>query len=65
MPKDAFAAFDDEPDIGGGNSYVPTERIVVPNSFPTIPPSTYRLAIIGEAPGADEEIQGKPFQFSH
>lgn len=33
----------------------------VPNSFPTIQPLSYRLAIIGEAPGADEEIQGKPF----
>lgn len=34
--------------------------LVVPNEFPTqeLP---YRLALIGEAPGADEEVQGKPF----
>jgi uracil-DNA glycosylase len=35
--------------------------ILVPNQHPTIPPTSYRLAIIGEAPGADEEAQGKPF----
>src|SRR5882724_2583098 len=31
------------------------------NSHPSITPTTSRLAIIGEAHGADEELQGKPF----
>jgi uracil-DNA glycosylase family 4 len=34
---------------------------IVPNVFPTHPHSQYRLAIIGEAPGRDEEILGRPF----
>lgn len=33
---------------------------IVRNKFPTIE-TGYRLAIIGEAPGADEEIEGEPF----
>lgn len=32
----------------------------VPNEFPTMS-VPYRLAIVGEAPGADEEVYGKPF----
>lgn len=33
----------------------------VPNVFPTLFDLPYRLAIIGEAPGADEEAYGTPF----
>jgi len=33
---------------------------MVPNKFPTIP-TTRKLALIGEAPGADEEKLGQPF----
>lgn len=33
----------------------------VPNVFPTIHNLSYRLAIVGEAPGADEESYGIPF----
>ncbi len=36
-------------------------RIVVPNAFPTVEPTKYRLAIVGEAPGKDEEQAGRPF----
>ena len=32
-----------------------------PNAFPTIPPTTYRLAIIGDFPSADDCHQQKPF----
>ncbi len=34
--------------------------MIVPNRFPSLP-SGLKLAIIGEAPGADEEKQGQPF----
>jgi uracil-DNA glycosylase family 4 len=34
---------------------------MVPNQFPTIASNSHRLAIIGEAPGQDEETIGKPF----
>lgn len=34
---------------------------VVPNKHPTILNQPYRLAIVGEAPGGDEEAQGEPF----
>lgn len=33
----------------------------VPNKFPSINLSSYRIAIIGEAPGKDEVSQGEPF----
>lgn len=33
----------------------------VPNQFPKITNVPYRIAIVGEAPGADEEKQGLPF----
>ncbi len=33
----------------------------VPNQFPSIPNSSCRLAIIGEAPGKDEAFTGMPF----
>jgi len=33
----------------------------VPNLFPTLDNKPYRIAIIGEAPGADEERTGQPF----
>lgn len=33
----------------------------VPNKFPRLEPTTYRLACVGEAPGQDEEITGEPF----
>ncbi len=32
-----------------------------PNQFPSIPPTTYRLAIIGDFPSADDCHQQKPF----
>lgn len=36
--------------------------MLVPNHFPTIPdPQGRRLAIVGEAPGVDEEVVGEPF----
>lgn len=34
--------------------------MIVPNRFPTIP-ATHRIAIVGEAPGKDEALQGQPF----
>lgn len=34
---------------------------IVPNVFPTITSQPYRIAIIGEAPGADEIREGLPF----
>src|SRR5213594_2045478 len=34
---------------------------IVPNIFPTIHNQPYKIAIIGEAPGAEEEEQGIPF----
>jgi uracil-DNA glycosylase family 4 len=33
----------------------------VPNLFPTHPPGACRLALIGEAPGAEETLSGQPF----
>ncbi len=41
-----------------------SEKVVhstVPNQFPSIPPTTYRLAIIGDFPHADDVHQQKPF----
>lgn len=35
--------------------------MIVPNKFPTSWPSDKRIALIGEAPGKDEEKQGSPF----
>ena len=48
---------------------IATERIVVPNVFPVVdpvgidgvPPVPYRIAIVGEAPGENEEKYGLPF----
>lgn len=37
-----------------------TQSLKVPNKFPTIA-SEYRLALVGEAPGADEVRAGEPF----
>ena len=34
---------------------------IVPNQFPTFTKVPYKIAIIGEAPGADETITGTPF----
>lgn len=34
---------------------------IVPNLFPKFPPTTTRLAVVGEAPGADEVVAGEPF----
>ena len=34
---------------------------IVPNHFPEVPPTTTRLAVVGEAPGADEVVAGEPF----
>lgn len=33
----------------------------VPNCQPRIPPTSARLAVVGEAPGPDEEVAGSPF----
>lgn len=33
----------------------------VPNQFPSVAPTSYRIALVGEAPGKDEEAAGKPF----
>lgn len=38
-----------------------TERRIVPNEHPVIEPSLYRIALIGEAPGEDEENHRRPF----
>lgn len=38
-----------------------TERRRVPNSFPALDPGDCRIAIIGEAPGEQEESYGIPF----
>ena len=35
--------------------------ILVPNAFPKVPPGEKRLAVVGEAPGADEVIVLAPF----
>src|SRR5271157_688758 len=35
--------------------------IKVPNKFPTLINYPYKIAVIGEAPGKDEEEQGEPF----
>lgn len=36
--------------------------MIVPNVFPTVPdPNGRLLAVVGEAPGADEELAGAPF----
>src|SRR5215831_15392615 len=40
----------------------PLSSRVVPNQFPTLDAGVpYRIALIGEAPGGDEIIAGKPF----
>lgn len=57
---DAFSAFD-EVDVAADSQVAPLVRTVVPNLHPSIPPSTYRIALIGEAPGSDEEQQRRPF----
>ncbi len=38
-----------------------TQRRTVPNEFPIIEPGTHRIALIGEAPGEDEENHRRPF----
>lgn len=43
------------------NLLVPTGTTVVPNRFPTRPTGPRKIALIGEAPGADEERRGQPF----
>jgi DNA polymerase len=61
MPKgtDAFSAFDD--DAATVDVATPTSQIIVPNQHPTILSPSARIALIGEAPGQDEESQLKPF----
>ncbi len=58
MPKvkylDEFAETD-EPIAPEG------KRKVVPNKFPTLTGFPYKIALIGEAPGRDEEAAGEPF----
>lgn len=34
--------------------------MIVPNKFPSIP-SSKKIALVGEAPGADEDLKGEPF----
>lgn len=51
-----FAEFSDEPII----QEKPT-GVKVLNKFPSLTNAPYRIAIIGEAPGRDEELQGQPF----
>lgn len=62
MPRaSSFSEFDE----GEGTEAIASASFVrgkkVPNKFPLINPQTYRLAIVGEAPGKDEELQGVPF----
>lgn len=38
-----------------------TSRRVVPNEYPIREPSAYRIALVGEAPGEDEENHRRPF----
>src|SRR6266446_6214204 len=38
-----------------------TQRRTVPNEFPIIEPKESRIALIGEAPGEDEENHRRPF----
>lgn len=38
-----------------------TSRRVVPNEYPIREPDSYRIAIVGEAPGEDEENHRRPF----
>ena len=66
MPKDPFAEFgsdpiDLDPLLQSASAVNQTVRKKVPNKQPSIQPSTLRLAIIGEAPGPDEEAMGQPF----
>ena len=37
------------------------ERVVVPNEVPLVEPDSYRIALIGEAPGEKEEEFRRPF----
>jgi uracil-DNA glycosylase family 4 len=43
------------------SAYVNTTASKIPNVFPTTVSAPYRIAIIGEAPGKNEEDEGKPF----
>lgn len=38
-----------------------TQSEIVPNAFPKVIPGEKRLAVVGEAPGADEVVAGSPF----
>ncbi len=38
-----------------------TQRRIVPNEFPVLEPTDQRIALIGEAPGEDEENHRRPF----
>jgi uracil-DNA glycosylase len=38
-----------------------TQRRIVPNEFPIIEPTNLRIALVGEAPGEDEENHRRPF----
>jgi len=56
MPKTLFEDFFDE-----SEPCVLDNIRAVPNVHPLVPPQSYRIALIGEAPGADEVAEGKPF----
>lgn len=58
MPKVNFNELFDEP---VGNETIYDNSKTVPNIQPRITNVPYRLAVIGEAPGADEVDQGRPF----
>lgn len=58
MPKVNFNELFDEP-VGNETTYDNSKT--VPNIQPRITNVPYRLAVIGEAPGADEVDQGRPF----
>jgi uracil-DNA glycosylase len=61
MPRDAFSAFDSDPLDQPASAIIDLSSKVVPNQHPTIPPSTFRLAIIGSHPTEDDISIGKPF----
>lgn len=41
--------------------FIVTERRIVPNFQPIVPPDNYRIALVGEAPGEVEENYRQPF----
>lgn len=54
-----MSALDSLDDLVGKTTITNNKK--VPNQFPIITGQPYKIAIIGEAPGADEVREGKPF----